>query len=251
MEWEPWTDKSHGIDFKSNIKGIGDGENKVAAEFDTVVLGQNSDHDMVLLIHGIPYKCDVKKLDKGSFNTGAKGRNYLRPIKHNIIDLLNINEKIIDSDILSGDEKTLLLKIKDVSPDELCVSNLVILYNICDVLYNKQQSLRATLPIIKPFAEINGMSLDNYYIICEILNEPFPDEYSIYTDTILFLKNISHEYISNPRMLSDSLNSLTVMFNDIKIVFADEEKGYCICHDLTKIQFQRITRGNPRFIVNF
>jgi len=61
-----WTDKSKDIPFKSNIKGVGNGEDKVAAE-----LRQISPNYMI--VDGKP--CDVKKLDaKDDFNTGKKGR---------------------------------------------------------------------------------------------------------------------------------------------------------------------------------
>jgi hypothetical protein len=49
------------------MKGVGDGEQKVASELDTNILGQNSDFDMKIVIDGNKYECDVKKLDNNTF----------------------------------------------------------------------------------------------------------------------------------------------------------------------------------------
>ena len=87
IEWINWSDKSKDISFKTTIKGVGDGEQKVANELDTNILGQNSDFDMKVIIEGIEYECDVKKLDNYTFNTGVKGRNALRPIKTKNINI--------------------------------------------------------------------------------------------------------------------------------------------------------------------
>lgn len=45
-KWNPWTDKSQDISFKSNKSGVGDGEAKLGAEYDTAPNGQNSSHDL-------------------------------------------------------------------------------------------------------------------------------------------------------------------------------------------------------------
>ena len=104
--WINWTDKSKDISFKNTVKGVGDGEQKVANELDTNILGQNSYFDMKVIIEGIEYECDVKKLDNYTFNTGVKGRNALRPIKSKITDLLNSFRKILGSNILTQEEIT-------------------------------------------------------------------------------------------------------------------------------------------------
>ena len=66
--WNPWTKKSSGVLFKSSTKGTGDGEEKLAKEFGTHPLGQNSLHDLV--VGG--EKWEVKKLDADiSFRLGV------------------------------------------------------------------------------------------------------------------------------------------------------------------------------------
>ena len=60
-EWNPWTIKSEKIPFKSIIKGIGDGEHKLGAEYKTMPLGQNKSYD--LYIETLDQKWECKKLD--------------------------------------------------------------------------------------------------------------------------------------------------------------------------------------------
>jgi len=259
--WINWTDKSKDILFKSTIKGVGDGEEKVASELDTIVLGQNSDFDMKINIEGIEYECDIKKLDNYTFNTGVKGRNALRPIKTKITDLLNSFRKILGSnifiqeEILTQEEIGILQNFEEVSPDELCVSNIKKLNQILYLLHNIRQKIILTLPNIQPFIKKDGsiieMNLLEYYNICLILKQDIPEEYSEFNNILLLLNDISHTYIINPHELYNSLNSLVSMFSGLKLIFVDENKGYCILDNISKIKFERITRGHPRFRVIF
>jgi hypothetical protein len=249
--WINWTDKSKDISFKTTIKGVGDGEQKVASELNTNILGQNSDFDMKIIIEGIEYECDVKKLDNNTFNTGVKGRNALRPIKTKITDLLNSFRKILSSNILTQEEITILQDFEEVSPDELCVSNIQKLNKILHLLHKKRQELILTLPNIQPFIKKDGsiveMNLFDYYNICLILKQDIPEEFNKFKDILMLLNDISHEYIINPDELNNSLNTLVSIFSGLKLIFVDEKKGYCILNDILNIRFERITRGHPRF----
>lgn len=249
--WIGWTDKSKDISFKTTIKGVGDGEQKVASELNTNILGQNSDFDMKIIIEGIEYECDVKKLDNNTFNTGVKGRNALRPIKTKITDLLNSFRKILSSNILTQEEITNLQDFEEVSPDELCVSNIQKLNKILHLLHKKRQELILTLPNIQPFIKKDGsiveMNLFDYYNICLILKQDIPEEFNKFKDILMLLNDISHEYIINPDKLNNSLNTLVSIFSGLKLIFVDEKKGYCILNDILNIRFERITRGHPRF----
>lgn len=249
--WINWTNKSKDISFKTTIKGVGDGEQKVASELNTNILGQNSDFDMRVIIEGIEYECDVKKLDNYTFNTGVKGRNALRPIKTKITDLLNSFRKMLGSNILTQEEITILQNFEEVSPDELCVSNLQKLSKILHLLHKKREKIILTLPNIQPFIKKDGsiveMNLLEYYNICLILKQDIPEEFNKYNDILLLLNDISHEYIINPDELYNSLNSLVSIFSGLKLIFVDEKKGYCILDNISNIKFERITRGHPRF----
>lgn len=250
--WKIWTDKSEGILFKSTTKGVGDGEQKVASELDTNILGQNSDFDMKINIEGIEYECDVKKLDNYTFNTGVKGRNALRPIKTKVTDLLNSFRKILGSNILTQEEITILQNFEEVSPDELCVSNIQKLNRILHLLHDKRKQIILTLPNIQPFIKkddgsIIEMNLLQYYNICLILKQDIPKEFNEFNSILMLLNDISHEYIINPDELNNSLNSLVSIFSGLKLIFVDEKKGYCILDNISNIKFERITRGHPRF----
>lgn len=230
IEWINWTDKSNNISFKTTIKGVGDGEQKVAHELDTKILGQNSDFDMKVIIEGIEYECDVKKLDNNTFNTGVKGRNALRTIKTKITDLLNSFRKILGSKILTQEEITILQNFEEVSPDELCVSNIQKLYTILHLLHKKRQQIILTLPNVQPFIKKDGtiveMNLFEYYNICLILKQDLPEEFNELNDILLLLHDISHEYIINPDKLSNSLNSLVSIFSELILIFVDEKKVF-------------------------
>jgi len=249
--WINWTDKSKDNSFKTTIKGVGDGEEKVASELDTNILGQNSDFDMKVIIKGIEYECDVKKLDNYTFNTGVKGRNALRPIKTKITDLLNSFRKILGSNILTQEEIIILQNFEEVSPDELCVSNIQKLNKILHLLHEKRKQIILTLPNIQPFIKKDGsiveMNLLEYYNICLILKQDLPEEFNEFNNILMLLNDISHEYIINPDELYNSLNSLVSIFSVLKLIFVDEKKGYCILDNISNIKFERITRGYPRF----
>lgn len=251
MNWIGWTNKSAAIPFKTTIKGVGDGEQKTAAELGTNIQGQNSNYDMKVIIDGKERLCDVKKLDNGTFNTCVKGRDALRPIKNTITDLLNIFNTVRSSPILTSDEKNTLKQFEEVSPDELCVSNIKKINDACLMLHKKQELIRTTLPKVCPFKNMKGdtieMPLDKYYSICLILNQPLSSEFESHKDNLVFLTDISHKYIANPKLFNESLDGLVSLFAELKLIFVDETKGYCIWNDMDCIKFERITRGNPRF----
>lgn len=247
--WIPWTDKSKDILFNQS-----NGEDKVAAELDTHALGQNSPYDMDAIINHNKVKCEIKKLDNNTFNTGVKGRDLLRPIKNTIIDILNICRKINNSSILTSEENKKISDLKNLSPDELCVSNIQKIKEVCKILSEKQELLRKSLPKVTPFekkGEPLEMSLDKYYSICVILEQPILPEYESYNDTLIFLHEISHKYISNPSLFMDDLHSLVSVFTELQLIFVDQKKGYCIWDKRECITFERITRGHPRFRVHF
>lgn len=249
IEWKNWTDKSKDISFKSTIKGVGDGEQKVAHEFDTKILGQNSYYDMKVTIDRIEYESDIKKLDNNTFNTGVKGRNALRPIKTKITNLLNLFRKIVDSKILTQEIIIILQNFEEVSPDELCVKNIQKLYKVCYILHEERQKIILRLPNI-PFI-INGIIVEinllQYYNILNILERDLEEEFYEFKDILLLLNDLAHEYIMKPDELYNSLNSLVSIFLGIKLIFVDEKKGYFILDNILNIKFERITRGHPRF----
>lgn len=255
IKWNPWTEKSQNIPFKSNTMGIGDGEEKVAHELETNVLGQNSPYDMNVIINGVSTECDVKKLDANNdFNTGVKGRNVLRPIKIKLVLLLESISLLSVSTLFTSDENEKLKSFIDVSPDELSVGTLKRLKSICEMLKIKQKSIMDSIPVIQPFRDTYGdvnMTLDIYYMICEKMSKPFPAEYSSYISTLQYIKHFDNDYIQNPDHINKDLDNLTNFLKNTTLIIVDENQGYMFISDISRLRFLRITRGHPRFQIIF
>lgn len=249
MNYYPWSEKSKDVIFESSEKGVGDGEQKVASELDTHILGQNSPYDLMITLHGKKIKCDVKKLDKqNDFNTGKEGRDALRPIKTLITTLLDSMNVFTYSDVFTSDEKKEMTLFNAVSPDELAVGTLKKLKKVITMLSIKKKNIRSILPSV-PFminSQISSIPIDLYYIICQNTGLPFPLEYYPFIETIQILQRMDHVYINEPEKLTNDLTSLIEIFKDITVIIADKDKGYMIL-DTIHIHFYRITRGNPRF----
>jgi hypothetical protein len=80
----------------------------------------------------------------------------------------------------------------------------------------------------------------------------FPAEFTPYIETILNLQKMNHIYIDDPRKFREDLNALSSkLFTDIRLILVNNDKGYMILPDTSRIRFYRITRGNPRFQVIF
>ena len=207
------------------------------------------------ILNGVKSKCDVKKLDtQNDFNTGKEGRDALRPIKTSITILLNSINVFAKSDMFTPDEKEGLLWFHDVSPDELAVGTFKKLKNMCILLSDKKKKLYSTLPVVSFTAhnQTANMPLDLFYYTYQRLGLVFPSEFSSFIETIQILQFMDHVYINEPGKLVNDLDSLiSKIFTDIKLIIVDKDKGYIILEDKSKIQFYRITRGNPRFKVLF
>ena len=256
MIWQPWTDKSNAISFKSSTTGVGDGEEKVARELGATVLGQNSAFDMEPVLNGVKTPCDVKKLDtQNDFNTGVKGRNALRSIKQKHSHLLESLYTLSQSSFFTQEETAAMTWFSDVSPDEIAAeSTLPKLNNVCFMLNATKKKILASLPTVQPFTNPSGpvsMPLDLYYTICERTGQTFPSEYAKFEEAIKIFRILEHVYINEPQRFMEDLNSLTRIFSEITLIIVDEQKGYMFINDITKIKFYRITRGHPRFKILF
>jgi hypothetical protein len=250
LNWICWTEKSENIPFVSTENGKGDGENKIAAEFNTKCLGQNSCYDInIHLNDGTQIKGDVKKLDGISFNTGVTGRNYIRPIKNKIDQLLFIIKNLPIEYIKSYE------KILNINTDEMSNTTIELFYKMCKFLNNKK------LEIELPFSKINiknlkdqynnidiSLSIQKYYKICKILEIDFPIELKDNIINLEINELLNHEYILNPDNFYNDLNDSIKIFTDLALIFVDEKKGYSIIEKpYNYIKFERITRGHPRF----
>jgi hypothetical protein len=256
MNWTGWSEKSKDIPFKSTLNGVGDGEQKMSGELDTPIKGQNSSFDMSPTLNGIEVKCDVKKLDsQKDFNTGKTGRDFLRPMKMLHTTLLDSISIFENSDIFTREQREKFATVKDTSPDELAVGTLHKIKEICEILHEKKTTIRSNLPSVPCtlYSQIEEeLPLDIFYHIFQKLGLEFPSEFTPHIESIIILQKIEHAYIDKPAKFMEDLNNIVEkLFNDIRIIIVDEQKGYIILPDITRIAFYRITRGSPRFKVIF
>jgi hypothetical protein len=253
MSWIPWSDKSVNILFKSSVKGVGDGEEKVSKELDTVILGQN----MEPYINGIKVKCEIKKLDRDNdFNTGEAGSNALCSYKTLHFKLFQCFKFLTTCELFTQSERDNILQLSIKKPDELCVSVITNIYNTVKMLSAKKIDIQSQLP--KVLCNLGSelidipIGIDDIYTICERKSIPFPHQYTSYIEPIRAIRNMEHVYIDQPdRFIADLQSLVYTVFAEITLIFVDEKKGFFVVNDLSKIKFLRITRGRPRFKVEF
>jgi hypothetical protein len=269
-KWTPWTGLSTAIPFKCVTAGKGDGEDRVAAEFHTVALGQNSNYDMMVEIGGSGsgsvnrWKADVKKLDNLSFNTGVSGRDALRPIKAQIDRFLMTVAAVVDSPLLAltAEQKRLFTggrcPLVEASPDEVAAGTIETMERVAQLLNSKQAALRASLPgrrFRDPLTAVEkNITAEQFYKICSAYGKTGAEisgtlGSEAMQKTELLVHYLDHPFISDPASMRRSLNGLTWIFDSMLLIFVDEEKGYYLLKDLSKLSLQRITKGSPRFVV--
>ena len=202
-------------------------------------------------------KCEVKKLDNNTFNTGAEGKEYLRPVRAKLESVLAIIKRLDKEETikLSVEQKNLIKSFQAIKPDELSVGTLRRLNDVCKVLNSLYEALKIAIPTVSPFVEEGThtpitMSSDIYISICELLDRPYPASLETYKDQITQLRYIQHPYVINPISLREDLHSLLKLFEGLTLIIVDERKGYMVLDSVNRISFERITRGNPRFRVD-
>lgn len=265
-EWNGWTSKSQNIPFKSNTKGVGDGEEKLAAEHNTTPLGQNVTYD--LFINNERWEC--KKLDDdNSFRLGVEVSENYQPMQMKLLDIFQAVRDVI-SLLNEGEIKRKMKNIK-LMLDETSNRSKTTVYNgltksevsgsnleKIDVIINEiKKILNEPNPLteIKMFDPSSGLksttSLEIFYKTLkaygkteEFLKERLGDNYNI-----TVVKNQFQEMLEDFRNESfqDKLNRFVrdVFRNEI-LVLVDERMGYKPIRQIEKIKCNRITSGAPR-----
>lgn len=252
--WNIWSDKCKHIPFKSNKPSIGDGEDRLAYEFDTKPLGQNFPYD--INING--EKWELKKLDNGSFNSGKNGRISVALLKQNIIDSLN-DAKSFLNEININELSNMIDSITDYG--ELCEKKCKedgTLHSIYKLLNYHKTQLEQNINMVEVFDIDTGNKVliteSEYYkraMCCKVNIETIKIRLGNNYKNAKLLSYLTHEYIVNPNKILDDFKELKFIFKDYILVFVDEILGYYpMTNPELKISFQRITRGNPRFYVN-
>lgn len=258
--WIPWSVASAAVPYNTPGSDAGPGEEKVAAEFGATRLGQNSPYDMDAVVNGTPYKFEIKAPDAAdSFASGRNGRDSLRPIKAQIATLLLCLPPLAAHPLVPATLCETLQRLSAVSPDELCEGNIVRLNEVCHALSALRRDLItgvSSVVLTNPFTgEHNEVSIAQYVetariwdIKHSVLIQKVGAKALVQVSLLDLLKNV---YIENPDRLLADLSSLRDIFCGYILVLVHKDKGYYLMEaPETKIAFNRITRGHPRFKVD-
>ncbi len=265
--WNSWTKKSIKTPFETTEQAIGDGEQKLGAEFGEKPLGQNISYDLNILGE----KWEVKKLDSdNSFRLGVEVSSSYRQIIDSttriLEQIINMETILVDSktsDIIkdciarikskSGRTNTLLingLRKNEVSSANLEKANAII-ETVKKLIVTKKKQ-------ISLFSSYDG-SLIKYDLLTSynkllFENIPITEKVKILDCDLNFYSKLQlTSYIGKDILifknvsLKEKLNQLVrSIFTDIKLVLVHKDKGYKPITDLNKIYCNRITSGNPR-----
>lgn len=265
--WNPWTIRSSSVRFKSTEQAVGDGEQKLGAEYDTIPLGQNVSYDLEVLGE----KWEVKKLDSdNSFRLGVEISSSYRQIIDCVTRILeqviDLEAFLIDSvtsdkikkcikDIKSNSGRSSTLLIEGLRKNEVSASNLDKANDIIETLKkiivdeNKKVNLFSCFngiineyDILTAFKklEFENISLENKLgkLDCDL---------EFYSRLQLTSRIENDILIFGDITLKQKLNELVrSVFTDIKLVLVHEHYGYKPITELNSIYCNRITSGNPR-----
>ena len=263
--WNTWTNKSQNTPFLSSEKAIGDGEQKLGAEFNKKPLGQNFAYD--LEING--ERWEVKKLDSdNSFRLGVEVSTRYTPIIGKLIRILE-NVLSIRSELLVGDIGKLInsciskiestnsrcstMLLDGLRKNEVAESNL-------DKANEIIEDLKSVLVIsggITLHSSIDGIKkdykvLDGFKKII-IENISTEDKIKILGDNDIYNRLLITNLIFNDieifenNSLREELNkTIRNVFQNVKLVLVHEKKGFKPITDLEIIYCNRITSGLPR-----
>ncbi len=269
--WNPWTKKSSGINFKASKTYLGDGEEKLGKEFNTQPLGQNISYDLNVGRE----KWEVKKLDTdNSFRLGVSvSSNYIN-LQYKLINFFSNLDKVKDqllsrffrrkifniiNQINSSFGSSRISILDGLLKNEVSETNLIKLNELIEELkeiinFNHQE--------IEMYSSFDGKkyqysSLDAIKKIkLEDINKD--GKIKFFGSADLYDKNlISSEFYDNLEILVDKTlkeeldEIVRGVFDDLRFVGVDKQKGYLPLSTLDKISCYRITSGNPRCKIHF
>ena len=270
--WNPWTEKSIGISFKSNQTAVGDGESKLGYEFGTEPLGQNFSYDLDVCGE----QWEVKKLDDdNSFRMGIEVSDGYRKIINTVISIFNklklIEGLMIDS-ILKNQISSFLIVIHSIvgrgstilidglNKNEVSAANLNATNDIIESLRG-MINLNTQREIIL-YNSVDGKK-NNYDVVTAYkklkLEKLSPTEQMKYMgcNKELFNKIVVMSHIKEDiqlfknKGLKSLLNDLVRgVFNETKLVLVSKEKGFKPIYNMETIFCNRITSGKPRCKLN-
>jgi hypothetical protein len=217
-KYQAWSDKSKDVPFKSSLKCIGNGEEKLAKELDiTAPLGgQNNTVD---LIHPDLGKISVKDMTNDDCTLGTEGCNYMRKIFRTIINLF----------------VCWIIKYK---------SKCKLANKFYNEINKKYGSSRTT--IIDGIDRLE-LSKTNIQKLNELFNQlkKHKSEKEYETLESEYINDII--YSLGDKSLQDMLNEcVRKEATEMTLIIVDEKKGWLIVKNINKLSCPRITRGAPR-----
>ena len=266
--WFPWTELSENISYKTTRNSVGKGEEKVAAEFNTSINGQNSSCDLPpQSIPGFSKGIEIKQLDRGTFRLGVKSNSGYISFMQNILTTFTQIEFIFTNFDSSDNRYENLKKIHDGIFDKSCGKNLkqcfldaeVSIGNVhkTDLLLKSIKSLLKSATdsprIHEIFEPISGKKINvNSKIAFSLLQSVGYSNDTIlnilqtneYNNAIISKCELPYESVAVPMnlIIQESLDH-------VELLIVSEEKGYKLI-DKNNIKFCRITSGGPRCKVN-
>jgi hypothetical protein len=285
-EWIPWGNypDASAISFKSQKKGEGNGERKLAFILGTKPNGQNKRHDLDICVEikggELCKLAEIKEIEKdNSFFPGATGRNGFRITKANIASLQDIFRELkgafapyLTEEILGymscheekGDGTVLKYDIITMTPDEVSQTNLPRLIATCYYLRDKRQQILSSEKRSKRYDIHEPMTgiltkVDSTMVYNSLLLwKKSPEEIrSVLGDDIYndekFLKLVEHKFIDEPNFLPELCKSFGPgIFSGYQVILVNKDKGFYIPDRLdNRLRIYRITRAYPKFIVAF
>lgn len=264
--WNSWTKKSSEIEFKSSKSYLGDGEEKLGKEFDSIPLGQNVSYDLEVGSE----KWEVKKLDiDNSFRLGVSVSSEYNHLLLKVISCLNNLEKIKDELFSEFFQKKIYKITEQVNSPfgrgKTSIFEGLLKNEISEANLNKLNELLEELKLItffdyqniEMYSSFNGKkfkysSLDTIRKI-KLEDITKDEKIKLFGSADLYDKNfISSEIYDDLEILVDKTfkeeldRIVRGVFDNIRLVVVDEQKGYLPILDLEKISCYRITSGNPR-----
>ena len=282
--WIPWEAYPNDVPFESPLKGIGNGEHKLAEILGITPNGQNKkyDLDMCLNVKGrdLCTKGEVKEIKKdSSFFPGANGRNEFRKTKHLIANLQEIFNRLFNDykDMLSAKIVEYMSCYKErkdgsvskndlltMTPDEISQTNLPRLIETCKYLNLQRQRIISSNNYKKLFrihdvlsGELRDVNSSRLYKILSA-DSKSPEEITAVLGEQAyrleqFLELIDHPIINNPEEFIRYLGQFAAkLFSDYTLILVNKKKGFYITDNLeARITIYRVTRAYPKFLITF
>jgi hypothetical protein len=263
--WMPWTEVSQKIDYNATKSGVGKGEFKVAAEFNTTVQGQNCSYDLPPnCIKGYSKGIEIKELYNGTFRLGVKSNSGYISFMQNMLTIFNQIEYIFTNFDLNDDR---YIKIKNIHSDifieESRGKNLIQNFLDAEVSASKVKNADKLLKSIKRLLNTasnmpriheiyeplsgNKININSNTALCVLHDLGYSNEQiKTFLQTKYYNDALLHTCKINFESITEQMNIIIKHALDhVELLVVDEKKGYKLI-DKNNVHFCRITSGGPR-----